>query len=68
MMLFSINCTIEDLIWYLAESYKKDSKIKPEVGSHCKKCEFRVSEENKKCGFNSFSKDFNFDSKISFAI
>ena len=39
-------------IWYFAEKYEKDEKISPDVGAKCKGCEYRSSEEGKKCGFN----------------
>lgn len=39
-------------IWYFAEMYNKDQRIAPSVGTKCKGCEYRASEEGKKCGFN----------------
>lgn len=39
-------------IWHFAKMYVKDEKIPPTVGAKCKGCEYRTSEEGKKCGFN----------------
>lgn len=39
-------------IKYLAESFQNDIKIPPQVGTKCKKCEFRSIEPNKSSGFN----------------
>lgn len=39
-------------IWYFAEMYEKDEKISPNVGAGCKGCEYRATEEGKRCGFN----------------
>ena len=39
-------------IWYLASMYEQDQKITPVVGSQCESCEYRASEEGKRCGFN----------------
>lgn len=39
-------------IWYFADMYEKDERIEPIVGTKCKGCEYRMSEEGKKSGFN----------------
>jgi hypothetical protein len=42
----------EGAIWKFANAYNNDEKIVSEVGSHCKSCEFRSSEDGKMSGFN----------------
>ena len=44
-------------IEYFAEMFQKNEKIKPEVGTKCKKCEFRTFEDSKKSGFNECWKE-----------
>jgi hypothetical protein len=39
-------------IEYLAEMFQKNERIKPEVGTKCKACEFRTQDDGKKSGFN----------------
>lgn len=39
-------------IWHFAEMFSKGEKIQSNIGTKCKSCEFRTSEEGKLCGFN----------------
>jgi hypothetical protein len=45
--------TFEQYVEYLANAYTKDSKINTPIGSQCKDCEFRISEEDKAKGLKS---------------
>ena len=42
-----------DEIKFLSEQYEKDQKINSDLGSKCKKCEFKFPEEKKYKGFKS---------------
>ena len=44
--------TFEEAIWHFAEALNNDTKLVAPVSSKCKRCEFRIIEENKSCGFN----------------
>ena len=46
-----------DNINFLANRYKNDIKIPPNVGSHCKKCEFNCSIEDEIIGLKSGFKE-----------
>ena len=53
--------SFEEWVYYLADSYKKDIKIKTGIGAKCKSCEFKcdADDENKglKCGFKACWKE-----------
>ncbi len=49
--------TFEEEINYFANNYQSDIKIKPTIGSKCKKCEFTCSEEDEEKGFKNGYKE-----------
>lgn len=44
-------------IQYLSDIYENDQKSTPQIGSHCKKCEFRCSDEDENLGKKSGFKE-----------
>ena len=46
-----------DQIHYLADAYEKDQKILPQIGSICKKCEFRSTSQQMKEGLHDGYKE-----------
>jgi hypothetical protein len=36
----------EEELYFFAEKYRQDEKIKPVIGSHCRNCEFKCTPEN----------------------
>ncbi|RME17003.1 MAG: DUF2779 domain-containing protein, partial [Bdellovibrio sp.] len=46
-----------ETVSFLAEKYEKDEKVKPQIGSHCKKCEFQCSIEEEQQGFKNGFKE-----------
>lgn len=49
--------SFEDTIYLYANSYEKDTKVISEIGSHCGKCEFQCSADDKKNGHKSGFED-----------
>lgn len=45
--------SFEDEIRFFAEKYKKDERIKSEIGSKCRDCEFKCSSEDQESGLKS---------------
>ena len=45
--------SFEDTIILFSVHYKKDKKISPEIGAHCKHCSFQCSPEEEKTGFKN---------------
>jgi len=49
--------TYSDLVENLAKCYEKDSKITPQIGSKCAKCQFRATPDEEKAGLKDGFKE-----------